>query len=367
MKVAETEIRSRPSGTPLSEQNRAERLARPVFGSAFTEHMVSIRWCPEQGWHDAELVPYAPLPMDPAMVGLHYGQVVFEGLKAFRCVDGRLGIFRPDAHARRFRDSARRLRMPEPPESMFVDAVSALARQDQDWVADDPNISLYLRPILFASEPRLALRPAQEYRMLVIAFVTEGFFGREARPITVWLSEEYCRAAPGGTGAAKYAGNYAGTYLAQEQAAARGCEQVVWLDVAERRWVEEMGGMNLFFVYGGSPRPRLVTPPLSGTILPGVTRDAVLSLASDLGISTVQTPISVEQWKADSASGALTETFACGTAAGITPVGHVRATADSWSVSDGKPGPVTGMLARGLADVQRGRAGDPHRWLHMVT
>ncbi|WP_405997809.1 branched-chain amino acid aminotransferase [Streptomyces sp. NBC_00829] len=366
MEPAPVTVQLRPAATRLSAAERTARLAHLAFGGAFTEHMVRMRWSTASGWHEAELVPYGPLPMDPAMVGLHYGQVVFEGLKAFRTVRGGLGIFRPDEYARRFRASARRLHMPELPESMFVSAVAELTRQDREWLPNDPNVSLYLRPILFASEPKLALRPATEYQLLVIAFVTEGFFGREPRPVRVWLTDEYTRAAPGGTGAAKYAGNYAATYPAQAQAAEHGCDQVVWLDSAEHSWVEEMGGMNVFFVYGGGVRPRLLTPPLSGTILPGVTRDSVLTLAADLGMDTVEAPISVDRWRADCASGALTEVFACGTAAGISPVGQVRSTTGSWQVRDGKPGEVTMRLARRLSEVQHDESADARRWLFPV-
>src|SRR6266536_5576007 len=351
-----------PSDATVPASRRAEILAAPGFVQSFTDHMVTIRWSRDRGWNDAKLEPYGPLTLDPATSVLHYAQEIFEGLKAYRQVDGSIVTFRPQANAARFRRSARRLAMPELPEELFVRAIDVLVTHDRDWVPAEEGNSLYLRPFMIAPPRGLGVHsPSYSYLFLVIASPVAAYFSGGVRPVTVWLSEDYTRAAPGGTGEAKCGGNYAASFVGQREAVANGCDQVVWLDAAERRWVEEMGGMNLFFVYGDSPRPRLVTPPLSGTILPGVTRDAVLSLASDLGISTVQTPISVEQWKADSASGALTETFACGTAAGITPVGHVRATADSWSVSDGKPGPVTGMLARRLADVQRGRADDPHR------
>ncbi|WP_242583945.1 branched-chain amino acid aminotransferase [Streptomyces sp. MST-110588] len=361
---------SKPVAHPLTPQQRAERTASPTFGTAFTEHMVSVKWTAEQGWHEAELQPYGPLLLDPATVGLHYGQVVFEGLKAFRSHTGDVAVFRPDAHARRMRASAHRLMMPELPEELFLAAVDALVAQDQDWIPDDPNTSLYLRPVTFASERTLALRPAREYRFLLLAFVTEGYFGRSQRPVRVWVTEEYTRAAAGGTGAAKCAGNYAGSLRAQEEAQDKGCDQVVWLDPTERRWVEEMGGMNLFFVYGAGAEARLVTPPLSGSLLPGVTRDALLRLAPALGIPATEAPVSLEDWRAGCASGEITEVFACGTAARISPVNEVCTSGDSWTVGTAgeRPvGEVTARLSDALFGIQRGELPDRFSWMRPVA
>ncbi|MFJ9209807.1 branched-chain amino acid aminotransferase [Streptomyces sp. NPDC102264] len=379
-------IVSTPVARPLTERERAERSAAPAFGTAFTEHMVSARWNPEQGWHEAELVPYGPLLLDPATVGLHYGQVVFEGLKAFRSHTGEVAVFRPDAHAVRMRASARRLMMPEPPEELFLAAVDALVAQDQEWIPDDPGMSLYLRPLLFASERTLALRPAREYRFLMVAFITEGYFGPAQRPVRVWVTDEYSRAAAGGTGAAKCAGNYAGSLLAQEEAQSKGCDQVVWLDPVERRWVEEMGGMNLFFVYGSGGSARLVTPPLTGSLLPGVTRDALLRLAPTLGVPVSEAPLSLERWRADCASGAITEVFACGTAARISPVNEVSTKDGSWTIGPNTvgadtaggsaggngarvntAGEITGRLSAALFGIQRGELPDPHSWMRPVS
>ncbi|MFI9050845.1 branched-chain amino acid aminotransferase [Streptomyces sp. NPDC053427] len=359
-------IVSKPVARPLSPSQRAERTASTAFGSAFTEHLVSIRWSEEQGWHDAELQPYGPLLMDPATVGLHYGQVVFEGLKAFRSANGRVGVFRPDAHARRLRSSARRLMMPELPEELFLDAVDALVAQDQHWIPDDPQMSLYLRPVVFASEVTLALRPARAYRFLLMAFVTEGYFGPGGRPVRVWVTDTYSRAAAGGTGAAKCAGNYAGSLLPQAAAQEEGFDQVVWLDPVERRWVEELGGMNLFFVYGSGRDARLVTPPLSGSLLAGVTRDALLRLAPALGVPVAERPVSLEDWRNGCASGELTEVFACGTAARITPVGEVGTTDGTWTIGDGTIGEVTTRLSQALFGIQRGELPDRYSWMRPV-
>ncbi|MEV0781236.1 branched-chain amino acid aminotransferase [Streptomyces sp. NPDC050428] len=343
--------------------------ANTGFGERFTDHMVTLRWSAEGGWSGRpELLPYGDLAFSPAMAGLHYGQVVFEGLKSHRLADGGLGTFRPDAHARRFQLSARRLAMPELPEELFLEAVDALVAADGGVLpADDPHLSLYLRPVLFATEPCLALRPAREYMFLLIAFVTGGFFSDQPDPVSVLISRDFSRAAPGGTGEAKCAGNYAGAFLAQQAAADAGCRQVVWLDPVERRWVEEMGGMNLFFVRGSGPSADVVSPPLTGTLLPGVTRDSLLTLLAGSGHTVREERISVEQWRAESEAGVITETFACGTAALVTPVGEVRDGGEGWLIGGAKPGPVTLALREALTDLHHGHAADPHGWMRLHT
>lgn len=351
----------------LATVSGASAASPLAFGTAFTDHLVSAQWTADHGWHDLELGPHAPLLMDPAMVGLHYGQIVFEGLKAYRLSDDRVCVFRPDAHAARFRASARRLMMPQLPNEQFLAAIDALVGQDQGVVIpDDPSVSLYLRPILYASERTLALRPAREYRFLLLAFLTEGYFGSSQRPVRVWVTEEYSRAAPGGTGAAKCAGNYAGAMLAQETAREQECDQVVWLDPVERRWVEEMGGMNMFFVYGSGPDARIVTPPLTGNLLPGVTRDSILRLAPDLGIAARQEPVSLADWRKDCESGDITEVFACGTAATITPVNEVRMVGAAWTIGNSSCGEVTSRLLDALSGIQGGRQPDRYGWLRAV-
>ncbi|MET9258943.1 branched-chain amino acid aminotransferase [Amycolatopsis sp. NPDC004079] len=361
-------IALRPVARPLSEGERARRTRSTAFGTALTEHMVSIEWNTSDGWHDAMLVPYEQLRLDPATVGLHYGQIVFEGLKAYRLPDGSVAVFRPDAHAGRLRSSARRLMMPELPEELFLSAVDALVAHDHEWLPSDHSLSLYLRPLLFASERTLALRPAREYRFLLMAFVTEGYFGSARRPVRVWVTDEYSRVAPGGIGAAKYAGNYAASLRAQEEAERNQCDQVVWLDPVRRRCVEELGGMNLFFVYGTGAGARLVTPPLSGNLLPGITRDSLLRLAPALGLCAEEARLDIRDWRAGCESGQLTEVFACGTAAGVTPVCEVRGAHGSWTVGGGETaGPVTGALRDALLGVQRGGAPDDFSWRHEVV
>jgi branched-chain amino acid aminotransferase len=345
---------------------REQRLADPGFGKIFTEHMVRIRWASGRGWHDAELTAYAPLTLDPGTSVLHYAQAVFEGLKAFRQADGAVAAFRPEAHAARFRSSARRLALPELPEEAFIEAIDLLLEADHEWVPSAPEHSLYLRPLMFASEVNLSVHPSDEVTFLLIASPSGSYFPRGVKTVTVWLSEDFSRAAPGGTGAAKTGGNYAGGLLAQAQAAEKGCDQVVWLDSREHRWVEEMGGMNLCFVFGEGRQARLMTPALTGTLLPGITRESLLLLGRDLGYDVEEGRISVDEWRSACEDGSLTEVFACGTAAVITPVGAVKSARASWTVRDGGPGAVSMRLRQALVDIQRGAAPDAHRWLHHV-
>ena len=360
-------IALKPTGSPLAAAERAARVADPGFGRYFTDHMVSIAWDAGRGWHDAQLVPYASLSLDPASMVLHYGQAIFEGLKAYVQPDGSIATFRPVENARRFQRSARRMAMPELPEDLFLASIEALVAQDHGWVSSEPEHSLYLRPFMFSTEVGLGVRPASSYLYLLIAGPAGAYFPRGVKPVTVWLSTEYTRAAPGGTGEAKFAGNYAASLIAQAQAAERGCDQVVWLDANEHRWVEEMGGMNLCFVYGSGDSARIVTPALTGTLLPGVTRDSLLTLAGDLGYGAEEGRISTDAWREGNASGEITEVFACGTAAVITPVGAVKSAEHSWTVGDGGTGPVTARLRAALLDIQTGHAPDPHGWRHQLV
>ncbi|MFE1963159.1 branched-chain amino acid aminotransferase [Streptomyces sp. NPDC059479] len=354
-------IELKPSAHPLSDAEREAILANPGFGRHFTDHMVTIKWTEGRGWHDAALVPYAPLSIDPATMTLHYAQEIFEGLKAYRRPDGTVATFRPEANADRFRLSARRLAMPELPVETFIAACDALVEQDKAWVpAHGGEDSLYLRPFMIATEVGLGVRPANEYLFLVIASPAGAYFPGGVRPVSVWLSENYVRAVPGGIGFAKTGGNYAASLLAQAEAAEKGCEQVVYLDALEHRWVEELGGMNLYFVYGD----RIVTPELTGSLLAGITRDSLLAVARDLGYTAEEGRISKEQWRRDTENGSLTEVFACGTAAVITPVGAVKSAAGEWTQSGGEPGKVTMELRTALLDIQRGVAPDTHGWMH---
>ncbi|GAA2464054.1 branched-chain amino acid aminotransferase [Streptomyces macrosporus] len=357
----------KPSAQPLSDAEREAILADPGFGRYFTDHMVTIRWTEGRGWHDAQLQPYAPLQMDPANMTLHYAQTIFEGLKAYRQPDGSVAVFRPEANAARFQRSARRLAMPELPVETFVEACDLLVRQDKAWVPHQAEQSLYLRPFMFASEVGLGVRPANEYLFMVIASPAGAYFPRGVKPVSVWISREYVRAAPGGTGEAKTGGNYAASLLPQAEAAEHGCEQVAYLDAGERRWVEEMGGMNMYFVVGSGADATIVTPKLTGTLLPGITRDSLLTIAADMGYRTEERLISVEEWREGNIDGTITEVFACGTAAVITPVGTVKSTAAQWTVGDGEPGEVTMRLRERLLAIQTGRAEDRYGWMHKLA
>ncbi|MDT4923032.1 MAG: branched-chain amino acid aminotransferase [Pseudonocardiales bacterium] len=353
--------------SPRSDDERAAILAAPGFGQYFTDHMIRIDYTEDGGWGPGEVVPYGPLTLDPATSALHYGQEIFEGLKAYRQPDGSVATFRPDQNAARFQRSARRLAMAELPGELFIESLRALAEVDASWVPDDPAESLYFRPFMIATEVGLGVnKPSSTYTYLLIASPAGPYFAGGIKPVRVWLSTEYTRAAPGGTGEAKCAGNYAAAFVAQAYATAKGCDQVVWLDAAEHRWVEEMGGMNLYFVYGSGPSARIVTPALTGTLLPGVTRDTLLTLAGDLGYVAEEGKISTDEWREGNESGAITEVFACGTAAVITPVGSVDSANGAWTISDGTPGPISMRLREHLLGIQTGQEPDTHGWLHKL-
>ncbi|HEV2888565.1 MAG TPA: branched-chain amino acid aminotransferase [Jatrophihabitans sp.] len=352
---------------PHSEAERTAALANPGFGQFFTDHMVKIDWTADGGWGQGAVLPYGPVTLDPATSALHYGQLIFEGLKAYRQPDGSIAVFRPEANAARMARSAYRLGMAQLPAELFLESIQALVELDQAWVDDGPEASLYLRPFMMATEVGLGVRPSNAYSYLLIASPVGPYFPRGVQPVTVWLSTEFSRAAPGGTGDAKCAGNYAASMVAQAQAQQHGCDQVVWLDAVEHRYVEEMGGMNLFFVYGSGADARVVTPKLTGTLLPGITRESLLTLAQDLGYSSDEAMLSTADWQAGNASGELTEVFACGTGAAITPVGHVKSAETEWAVGDGGAGPVTMRLRKALLDLQTGKAPDPHGWMHRLT
>ena len=363
---AAAKVADRSSGNVRPAEEREAILANPGFGRYFTDHMVRAEWSTDAGWDEPELIDYDALELDPASMFIHYGQSIFEGLKAYRHPDGALATFRPEANAVRFVRSARRLAMAELPEDVFLGAVQTLVRAEAEWIVDDPEKSLYLRPVEFGTEVGLGVRPANAYTFLLIASPAGAYFPRGVKPVSVWLSTEFVRAAPGGTGEAKCSGNYAASLVAQAHAAQQGCDQVVWLDAVERRWVEEMGGMNLMFVFGQGESARLVTPELTGTLLPGVTRDSLLNLAAHLGIPAGEGRISVEDWQAGNANGEISEVFACGTAAVVTPVGSVKSAAGEWTVGDGEPGPITMRLRHALLDLQTGRAEDPFGWVHPI-
>jgi branched-chain amino acid aminotransferase len=354
---------------PTPPERLREILASPGFGSHFTDHMVLIDWDDDNGWHDERVVPYAPFTMDPVAMVLHYGQEVFEGLKAYHQPDGTIAAFRPEANAARFARSAARIALPELPERLFLESLEELTDVDRAWVPAGADQSLYLRPFMFASEVALGVHPARKVTYCLIASPAGVYFSQAAKGVTVWLSTEYVRAAPGGTGEVKTGGNYAASLRAQAEAAGRGCDQVVWLDAVERSWVEEMCTNNLCFVYGSlhEGHVEIVTPELNGSLLPGITRDSVLRVARDLGYLATERRISTDEWGKAVDAGEMTEVFGCGTAAVLTPVGAVKSADGEFTIGGGEPGPVTLRLRDELAGIQHGTVVDRHGWMHTLA
>ena len=360
-------IEIRPSAHPASAEERTLRMTNPGFGRVFTDHMVVVPYKEGEGWGKGVLKAYGPLEMDPAASVLHYGQAIFEGFKAYKQPDGSIASFRPEANAHRFNNSAARLAMPELPEAIFLGAAQALITQDQAWVPGAVGESLYMRPLMIATEAALGVRPSNEYLFVLLASPSGAYFPAGVKPVTVWISDDYVRAAPGGTGFAKCAGNYAASLVAQRQAKEKGCDQVVWLDAIERNYIEEMGGMNIFFVYQEKGEAVVVTPELTGTLLPGITRDSLLQLAREQGFKAEERKITVDEWKLAIAEGRMTEAFACGTAAVITPVGHVKSRRGDWDINQGQTGPVAAKLREVLLNLQHGLASDPHGWMKKIV
>lgn len=334
----------------------------PGFGTYFTDHMAVANWDKRVGWHNDRIVEYAPVAMDPAGAVYHYAQEVFEGLKAYRHADGSVWLFRPEANASRFQRSAHRLALPELPVEDFITSVRQLVTLDARWVPGGQEQSLYLRPFMMASENYLGVRPAHSVVYVVIASPVGAYFTGGVAPVDIWVSTEYSRVANGGTGAAKCGGNYAASLLPQEMAYQQGCSQVLFLDAAERRWVEELGGMNFFMITANN---QLVTPELNGNILPGVTRDSLLTVAPELGLTPIERPIEVTEVLQGMQDGTIRELFACGTAAVITPIRSLKHL-DRQHVVDVDKATHTIPLRNHLLDIQYGRTPDPRGWMQRV-
>ncbi|HTI66852.1 MAG TPA: branched-chain amino acid aminotransferase [Caulobacteraceae bacterium] len=350
--------------SPVAAEARAALLEAPGFGKVFTDHMVMIQYTEGRGWHDARVEARAPLQVDPASAVLHYAQEIFEGMKAYRAPDGGAILFRPEQNAKRFNASAERMSMPAMPEALFLESVRQLVSADRAWIPDGADGSLYLRPFMIASEVFLGVRPSKEYLYMVIASSVGSYFKGASETVSVWISQNDTRAAPGGTGAAKCGGNYAASLRAQGEAMRQGCDQTLFLDAAHRRYVEELGGMNVFFVFDDGT---MSTPALDGTILPGITRDAIMTLAREKGVEVREERYGVDQWRADAASGRLREAFACGTAAVIAPIGRLKSPDGEFTIGDpDKSGPVTTSLRDTLVSIQRGLTNDAHGWVHKV-
>jgi branched-chain amino acid aminotransferase len=356
------ELRANPH--PRSESERQAILAAPGFGVNFTDHMSVATWTATDGWHDSAVVPYGPFSLDPATAVLHYAQEIFEGMKAYRHADGTIWTFRPDRNAARFATSAQRLALPVMEAGDFLASIDALVTADAAWVPESTGEqSLYLRPFMFASEAFLGVRAAKRVTYCCIASPAGAYFASGLRPISIWISTSYTRAAPGGTGAAKCGGNYASSLVAQAEATEHGCDQVMFADAAEHAWLEELGGMNVYLVTTDN---ELITPELNGSILEGVTRDSILTMAADFGLTPVERRISVDELLDGIGSGLVAEVFACGTAAVITPIGVLKSDRGASTVGSGETGETTEALRKALLDLQYGHAEDTHSWLRRV-
>ncbi len=350
---------------PLPEARRREKVADPAalgFGRIFADRMLNAHWEPARGWHDAHIEPYGPICLEPSAAVFHYGQEIFEGLKAYRWADGGVWLFRPEMNWARMNRSAARLALPEVPEGLFLGGVTELVRLERDWVPAAEGTSLYIRPTLIGEEPFLGVRPSERCRFFVILSPVGPYYAAGFSPVRILVEDHYVRAAPGGTGMAKAGGNYAASLVAGMKAKERGFEQVLWLDATERRWVEEVGAMNIFFVAGG----RLVTPPLTDSFLEGVTRDSVLRLAPTLGLDAEERPVAIEELLADLRAGRVTEIFGTGTAAVVSPVGVLGYKDEEAVVGDGGVGPVTRRLYDTLTGIQYGRVPDEFGWMRRV-
>lgn len=348
----------------LPEAQRGHCPEELVFGSAFADHMFTQRYRAGEGWHDVTIGPLREIPLHPAAAVLHYSQEVFEGLKAYRRDDGRICLFRPDANARRFNRSAQRMSMPRVDEHSHVEAIRRLVALDERWVPDRDGASLYIRPAMIATSTRLGLGAATEYLHFIICSPVGPYFREGFEPVSVDVSGRLRRAVRGGVGEAKTGGNYAASLMASEAAARDGYTQVLWLDAIEGRYVEEVGAMNIFFVYG---EDELVTPQLSGSILPGITRDSILQLAPGMGYRAREARLDIDEVMRDIASGTITEVFGSGTAAVVSPVGRLRHRDTVHTVNGNRAGPVAARLLKTLTDLQYGRADDPFGWVLPVA
>ncbi|MGP5251026.1 branched-chain amino acid aminotransferase [Brachybacterium alimentarium] len=345
----------------IGDVERAQILADPGFGRYYTDFMAHASWTRENGWGGSEVIPLGPLSLSPATAVLHYGQEIFEGLKAFRHADGSVWTFRPERNAERLQRSARRLALPELSVEDFLESLKAVVAADEPWVPEATSEeSLYLRPFMFASEEFLGVRASHAVDYYVIASPAGPYFPRGVQPLVVWITDEYARAGAGGTGAAKCGGNYASSLLGKDEAAEHGADEVLFLDSETHTSIDELSGMNVFAITRDG---RLLTPSLTGSILEGVTRESILRLAEDRGLEVVEQKLVMSELLEQLGSGEITEMFACGTAAVINPIGEFRAHGGTWSVGDGGSGEITLSLRQELTDIQYGRIPDRHGWL----
>ena len=346
---------------PLPAAAREAILEAPVFGAKFTDHQVVVVWEKDKGWHSAEVIPYGPIMMEPSAAVLHYGQEIFEGIKAYRHQDGSIWTFRPEANAKRLQRSAVRMSLPELPVEVFVESLRQLIAVDGAWVPEPVNEkTLYIRPFEIAAENFLGVRAAHRAEYRVIASPVGPYFTGGIKPISIWLALDSARAGKYGTGEAKTGGNYASGLLAQHEGYENGCSQVAFLDADTHTYFEELGGMNLFFVYKDG---HVVTPALDGTILHGITRDSIITLLKDRAIKVEERKVSLAEVEAGLASGDIVEIFACGTAAVITPIGEFKSRKGTIATPSAEPGELTVSLRQELTGMQYGIVPDRHGWL----
>ena len=329
------------------------------FGNVFTDHMFLMNYDEGKGWHDPRIEPYGPFSLDPACLVLHYAQEIFEGMKAYRWQDGTIALFRPEMNARRFNHSAERLCMPEVPEELFLQGVAELVRLEADWIPSSAGTSLYIRPTMIAVEPVLGVTPSDHFYFYIILSPVGAYYAGGFNPVKIMVEDRYVRAVPGGTGEAKTGGNYASTLKAGLEAKKKGFDQVLWLDGIERRYIEEVGAMNMFFAYGD----RIVTAPLEGSILNGVTRNSVITLAGELGFTVEERKIDIDTIMADLKNGSITEAFGSGTAAVITPVGALCFKDETQAIGNGGVGALTRKLYDTLTGIQTGVIADKFSWV----
>ncbi len=332
------------------------------FGTIFTDYMFNMDYSPEAGWHNPRIEPYGPIAMDPSTMVLHYGQAIFEGLKAYRSDSGEIQLFRPKDNLHRLNKSGHRLCMPELDEAFILEALKKLLKVEKDWVPSAAGTSLYIRPTIIAMDPYIGLRSSNTYRFFIILSPVGAYYPEGFNPVKIWVTTEYVRAVRGGVGEAKTAGNYAASLYATHLANQDGYTQVLWLDGVELKYIEEVGSMNIFFVVGDE----LITPQLNRSILAGVTRDSVIELARSWGVKVVERKISIDEIYAAHAAGALKEVFGSGTAAVISPVGNIKFNGKEITIGDGKVGPLSAKLFKNLMDIQYGKAEDTFNWIMPV-
>jgi len=347
-----------------TNEERSAAMEAPAFGMVFTDHLARATWTADEGWHNRRIEPMQDLALHPGATILHYGQQAFEGLKVYAHADGSVWLFCPEANAARLAASAARMALPALPEEDFLAAIDALVTTDRAWVPTAAESSLYLRPLLIGTEPTLSVRASHTVEFVLMACPVGAYFPNGVKPVSIWVAQGYHRAGPGGTGTAKSAGNYAASLLPQQQAQDNGCEQVLFLDAREDKYIEELGGMNVFLVHRDGS---VLTPRLTGTILEGVTRSSVITLLTESGRTVSERDVTLEELREGIESGDICEVFACGTAAVVTPLGSLKSPTFDVVVGDGSAGRVTMGIRETLTDIYYGRADDAHGWMRRIA